>query len=293
MDNHPFVDQLVNMGFINQVAQFPQDALNEHWSLQQFQDTIHALDLVKDQLKLLLPYSNANLTYGIRAILNLIHVCKEHLDSIMANQRHVGGNVFHSIKQAYHGHREDAPPQIRQWLAKHGHIRIIRAEIVRKPLSKVIEKLANWISRGQYEANKRKLGYDKMVHLYVVFELENGSVWLIEKNEIAVIKPSSWNQHGIYDSIPTHLNKLNMTDTIRYAEHKVGKKNLWVYDHIHNNCQHFVLALLSDASRKRDSHFVKQDVDSVLKDLGYLSKISNFATGTASKYHLIRHGLGY
>ncbi len=153
----------------------------------------------------------------------------------------------------------------------------------RKPVSGIVEKMLNFMSIGTYEKEKKKLGYDKMFHLSMVLTTNQGRI-AVEKNErINIAAGGTGGGESIeiaYDRGDTFASFLEK------ARWKMGDHKFFQYNAFENNCQDFIIGLLSangvlSAEAKK---FVKQDAESLLKAMpGFVGRVAQAATDVAGK----------
>lgn len=237
----------------------------------------------------------------------------------MPRKHRHAGSVIHNIYHAVRGRRENAPPKVRAFLSRYGEHEIVRLQVCRKPIFSQIDKLANLLSFGKFGRNKSKLSYDKLFHLYLVFQLDNNEIYKIEKNQVVQVSTAEFNSEGsecldipipvrdlqittekdldIGDEDYQLINngtQLTLNKMLGRAEQLVGKHNLYVYDPVNNNCQAFCMAMLSgsELANSEVETFVLQNVKEVLSGLGILEHIANGATNLASRVDTLVHGEG-
>jgi hypothetical protein len=186
-------------------------------------------------------------------------------------------------------------------LDKWGDSIIEGVKIVRKPIMPGINKLANLLTKGKFEKDMLKNGYDDLFHLRVDLKLKGGPCLTIEKNESVAIsrgKCENINEDGL-EAMDIEVKK---EITLKDAYEKMTKayptpKNLYDYDSVNNNCQIFVDRFLSknkDAFdyTADDKKFVKQDVKFVLDNYMKLKKGAKVITNLAQRLSLFITGAG-
>jgi hypothetical protein len=207
------------------------------------------------------------------------------------------------VRDVMSGVRSHASPSVRAWLEKHGEDEITDIKICRKPIFSLIEKLANLLSSGQWELNKKALSYDKLMHLFVLFQVwdgktprENAKTYKIEKNHIVEIKSASWATDSSTQTVPLKANTaLTMNKLLMNAEKQVGAQKLWVYDARSQNCQYFVKWLFHLSGIGWNStieSFVMQDAKKVLDGMGLLGKVAKVVTDVANVADVAMNGRG-
>ena len=127
---------------------------------------------------------------------------------------------------------------------------IIKINVYRKPVSKILKKLLNVISFGKFMNNLKKSPYDEIYHLFMVITLDNNINILIEKNERINIKILNnidilnLNNDKFTQKIDIIINdKINFYDLL-YNTYKIMGNNFYIYDSSLYNCQNFILNIL-------------------------------------------------
>lgn len=82
---------------------------------------------------------------------------------------------------------EDRPKDINRMLELYGDWEITKLRAVRKPLNKIIERLANLVTLGRFEKKKKEIGVQVYYHLFLVIALRSpegeNNVIVLEKNQ--------------------------------------------------------------------------------------------------------------
>ncbi len=133
-----------------------------------------------------------------------------------------------------------------------------------------------------------KLGYDRLMHLYMIIRVKDGPTIKLEKNHVVEIKSS------------TDLGKAHMSvgggGTVQgrliAAEKKYGDK-LWQYDAITQNCQVFTIWFLGDKATTEVKSFVSQDAAKTLEGMGLLEKAARVVTDVAAVADVAMNGAGH
>ena len=182
------------------------------------------------------------------------------------------------------------PKQLEDIIRQNENVDISKIYVCRKPIISFIKSLLNIFSFGMLDRAMEKLGYDKLFHLYMVFVLDNGRMYRIEKNQrVNAYKIDSLDK----DATCILLPKLTFPKTLRQFfdivdAHKIH--NLYHYNGFADNCQKFVKDCLQSNGlyTKQLNDFVLQDV----KDLapGFVKAISENITDIAGLGDYIWHG---
>jgi hypothetical protein len=160
-------------------------------------------------------------------------------------------------------------------LYQYGNNMIISIKIMRKPINKIINKFIDFF---------HKKIYDKYYHLSLICYLNNSKIIKIEKNEIINIEII--NEKDLIGDILNlgDIPPITLYQLLKNTNHFLGDR-MFKYDAFKNNCQDFILGILTSNNILRNSEgFIKQNVESIPKDKPFLNNISNYITSTASNF---------
>ena len=200
--------------------------------------------------------------------------------------------VVKRLGDIWNGVRKTASPSIRKFTAENGTAKIVKIIVCRQPVTPAVEKVASWISLGKWDANKKALQYDKMLHLFMIMTLDNGKVFKLEKNHLPEITMTSVTGN---DTMDVGTPNITWNDMLSGAERAAGgAEKLWVYDAIKQNCQYFVRAVLRACSVLTPAleKFIMQDADAVIEGLSWFQKLARKATDAANVLDVARNGAG-
>jgi hypothetical protein len=201
-----------------------------------------------------------------------------------------GKDILAAIK----GVRIKASPSIRKFLETNGEAKITKIVVSRKPIISTIDKIANWVSNGKWDENKKKLNYDNVFHLFMNITLNNGKTFKIEKNHVPAISSASLSgdkQENMNVSTPN----ISLADFIAKGERKAGSpEKFWVYDAITQNCQYFLTWLLQGSGIWNPGlkKFILQDADKLITGLPWFKNIARKVTDAANKIDIALEGEG-
>jgi len=200
------------------------------------------------------------------------------------------GNVATNIKETIFFPEKKLPSSIQPIFEKYKNYKIISFQIRREPILAFVDKFINFISFGKFNEAKRNLGYDKMFHLSLILQLENGPKLLIEKNE-RINMTLNWKDGNQVQYFPAS-GSLQMPGNPTLGEFydrtlkAVGDHQFFTYNAFAQNCQAFISDLLrsNNALSNDAQNFVMQDAQTVIKQLPfYVSKVAQFTTDTAGR----------
>jgi len=161
--------------------------------------------------------------------------------------------------------------------------------VCRKPIVSFIKSLLNIFSFGMLNRTMEKLGYDKLFHLYLVFKLDNGKLYRIEKNQ----RINAYEIEKLDDEATCMPVKLRVSQNLQNFFDKIVSRNIpniFHYNGFRDNCQKFVKdCLVSNGLYNQTlNKFVMQDV----KDLapGFVKDLAEGITDIAGLGDYIWHG---
>lgn len=207
--------------------------------------------------------------------------------------RNVGQNIAQgaqNIKEQIFFPEKKLPSIVQPTFEKYKNFRILSAQLRREPILAFVDKFINLISFGKFNQAKKDLGYDKMFHLSLILQLENGPKLLVEKNERINMTTSFKDGPQVQYSPPQGVLTIPGNPTLGEFYDKtlkaVGDHQFFTYNAFQQNCQAFIADLLrsNGALTPEAQTFVMQDAQTVIKQLPfYVSKIAQFATDTAGR----------
>ena len=149
---------------------------------------------------------------------------------------------------------KDYSTQSKAFLLKHGAEHVNYVEIVRTPISEGIKTLLNLITVGKYDKAVEASSYDKMFHLALLVETDEGHYFQFEKNQtIRLGNPSGLSDETERMKVPIS-KKTEIWQLLAKAEKYLGKEAYFRYSAFNNNCQVFVISIL--AASKISTPFV-------------------------------------
>jgi hypothetical protein len=166
------------------------------------------------------------------------------------------------------------PPQVRAILAQHGNHRITNIKLCKEVVSENTEFLLKALAgKNTWEEAKRKHGFDKFYHLFMIVTMEDGSQLHIEKNEVIRISPSPRPCPDALDlGAPTQT--ITVSEMLDRTKQRIGDRDFFTYDPLGNNCQNFVNQLLRTLGlwNQTSSSFVFQDIKGLREELPSYTK---------------------
>lgn len=212
---------------------------------------------------------------------------------IIDKAKEFASKAIQRVKDVFAGVRKIAPPVIRKFMEENGDAKITSIIVGRKPIQGIIEKVASWLSGGVWDKNKAKMGYERMMHLFMIITLDNGKKFKLEKNQVVELK---MNPEMPTDKITVKPPNVTFNEFIANGTKKAEQagQNLWVYDAVRANCQYFVKWLLSGSGSWNSDveKFVMQDAEKVIENLSWFEKVARKVTDIANVADVAKEGKG-
>lgn len=205
----------------------------------------------------------------------------------------IGGGLKDTVVGLFKG-RSKYSPAIQSILKKHGDIKIRGAIIKRTPVPSLITQALGTIS-PEFAKRLKESPYDKLFHLFLVLQLENGKVVVVEKNETLSVtdryKKRGKEEEEKQVSVPQGLT---LNTALEKTQQSMGTEKFFGYSAKDNNCQDFLVAFLkaNNMGNEEVFKFVKQDTAYLFKNLPILRKISNTLTDIAGRANVALEGTG-
>lgn len=189
--------------------------------------------------------------------------------------------------------RSKYSPRIQSILKKYGNVKIRGATIKRSPVPTFLTSVLGTLS-PEFAKRFKESPYDKLFHLYLVLQMENGRVLVIEKNETLSMS-EKYSKRKEEEEMPVSVpSGLTLSTLLEKTQEKMGTQNFFGYSAKDNNCQDFMIALLKANSMGDNKvfEFVKQDTSYLFDNLPYLRKLSNTLTDIAGRANVVLEGTG-
>ena len=74
------------------------------------------------------------------------------------------------------------------------NIPVVGISVIRQPITPIFETILNKLTFGKLKNKMNELGYDKLFHLYLKFDLANGAFYMMEKNQRLMVRNSMPNK---------------------------------------------------------------------------------------------------
>ena len=218
----------------------------------------------------------------------------EGLDKVFKGVQSTGNQISNSTKGLVMGRGDNYAPYIREIIKKYGNQEIQSMTISRNPIQTAIVKLLNVLSLGKVEQRMDDKDYDKLFHLRLIVKLKSGENIAIEKNESINIqtKPKKLPK-AEFKEISNIPQGITLNNLLENAQKIMGNK-YFNYSASENNCQDYIIGILSGSNigTQEDKDFVKQDIASLFKNLGYLKNLSNKVTDLGGRFNEVLYGAG-
>ena len=218
-----------------------------------------------------------------------------HSDDIEGDGiRDIYNGFIDRLQGFYKGVRLDFPPKERALLKLYGNAQIIQITICRAPIHRMLDKVLNVLSIGQWDNLKNQNNFDKMYHLYMIIKLNNHHMIRIEKNDVVNITNNfKIESDAEFDEVNLNGQQITLNELLQNTINKVGAKQVFIYSPWSTNCQRFVLDVLQSNGllTEQSQHFIHQDLTELVKKLPWYTKmIGQKTTDLAHVADVLIHG---
>ena len=204
----------------------------------------------------------------------------EHLKDLLAYRRLHGAGFFDSITSGvkdFFSYRKDFSTADKKTFLANRDKRITKILIVRTPLSWFSQTFADVASLGTFSQQAKRLGYDRVYHLYSLIYLEGiEQPIMYEKNETVVLRFGSpatgqYTQMKEVQNIPSGLT---LDTFITTAQKTMGDEEYWHYTFEKQNCQRFLILNLkaNNLLTPELEKFIVQDASQLMAKAPTISK---------------------
>lgn len=163
-----------------------------------------------------------------------------------------------------------------------GFFKITAFAIHRTPVQSIFTHLLNITSLGKFKKEIDRKGYDKLFHLFVVFQLQYDNFItyvLTEKTPNIMIEtrkgltsPHTLPENLVFKTLTTPFTFSEMYERAINAQ---GEK-FFQYDPYNNNCQVYIKSIINALNITEFDDFIYQPLDSVLE--GFTRKLATDVT---------------
>lgn len=220
-------------------------------------------------------------------------ISEKEAGDVIAYRRLHGAGFFDSIKNKvkdFFSTRKDFSNADRKTYEANKDKRIVKMMVVRTPLSWFSQTFADIASFGTFSDQAKKLGYDRVYHLYSLIYLEGvEQPILYEKNETVVLRfgsPSTGKDTQMKEvqGIPMDMT---LGKFVTNAQKQMGDEEYWHYTFEKQNCQRFLMLNLkaNNLLTPELEKFILQDASQLLAKAPIASK---FAQGMAETSAFLR-----
>jgi len=165
-------------------------------------------------------------------------------------------------------------------IKKYGDKTIVGLIVKRNPISvQVILSLAKIVSKSLAKTFDSK-PYDLLYHIYLEIRLEDGTTLILEKNSVIALSKTTRQAEEEY--VVSNVPDITLNQMLDKTQAKM-KSKYFVYDAIKNNCQVFLLAIMTSNNISGTETFIKQDVSGLIgnviqKGIKGITEVGGIAT---------------
>jgi len=204
--------------------------------------------------------------------------------------------ITRRIKAVREGPASKPTSRFEKFLEQTSGQKVVKMELGRKPLLKPVRGAMDVLSAGKFSKKAKELNYDDVFHQYMIYTLEDGSKWKVEKNAVVEHKPATKEdyQNEVFD-IPLKGKDLTLKQMIDTAS-TGNETGFWKYRAGSNNCQRHTRDMIEKNGLLPDDiqpHLAVQDAKALADSLPAATHaIPNFVTDIAAVSDRLIHGDG-
>ena len=180
---------------------------------------------------------------------------------------------------------QDYTPQAREIVRQYADEIAIGAIVLRTPVSALVKLGLKAISLGQFD--------NDIYHLFLQVYFQSGKSLLIEKNAVINFIPAPNVRAGSAMEKVGNWFELSFSSLLEGAKRVLGPK-YFTYDAKNNNCQDFIMAILTGSrlGTPENFKFIKQDTRGMFKGLKKTRTIVKGITRLGGIVDRLIHGVG-
>jgi hypothetical protein len=180
---------------------------------------------------------------------------------------------------------QDYTPQAREIVRQYADEIAIGAIVLRTPVSALVKLGLKAISLGQFD--------NDIFHLFLQVYFQSGKSLLIEKNAVINFIPAPNVRAGSAMEKVGNWFELSFSSLLEGAKRVLGPK-YFTYDAKNNNCQDYIMAILtgSGLGTPENFKFIKQDTRGMFKGLKKTRTIVKGITRLGGIVDRLIHGVG-
>lgn len=224
-----------------------------------------------------------------------MNIFKNSLNQKMNLAKSIVNDPNKFVKAVAYGNYDSLPFSFRDTLKKVGNQEIIKMEAVRAPISNMIMGIMNMFSGFELKKKIENSDYDSLFHLTLRVYTKRGNVFDIEKEN--VVKIGKAYKRPKQEVLPIPLSQpITINQLLQKAMDTIGMKKFTYYNGKNNNCQIFLLDILSSNGLLTDeqSNWIKQNTSELVfnNKNPYFRQIMNTVTTTGDRINVLMEGTG-
>jgi hypothetical protein len=179
------------------------------------------------------------------------------------------------------------PKLINELMESTKGVPVVGISVIRQPITQIFETILNKLTFGKLKTKMKELGYDALFHLYLKFNLANGKSYMIEKNQRVVVRNDSPNKDAEVSQVMALTDGKDIKKYFEVLESK-NIPNIWIYDALKENCQHFVRSILNANGITKYDSFISQDTEVLAPNI--IRKVAKGITNLAGAIDVAYRG---
>ena len=158
--------------------------------------------------------------------------------------------------------------------------------IIRTPVNKTLVSILDTLSFGYFKQLMENHGFDKFFHLALVLSIDGRYVILEKLAEVNISfnYKKSYTELSEATTVENYQGGLTLNQMVNKTREFMGDKLFFDYDAFTNNCQNFIMSVLTanGLDNQRNKEFVFQDIKEIYNELekkaSYLSPFAKMTT---------------
>jgi hypothetical protein len=220
-----------------------------------------------------------------------MRVQKKFIGGLIDKLKEKAGNLYDALFT-----KGALPTRFKKFLKQHGEERVESIVVYRSPLDSVANALLQVVSLGQWDEIRASGGHDKLFHLGIVI---NDKYTMEKLEKLEARTGNSVLQNREVKTLQVPITKdITINQLVGACAKKMGDK-FTDYNAFSNNCQDFIISLLSASGllSQRAREFIKQDLKKLIEAtpsyMSYVAKgITDTARGAGNIYEAVVHRRG-
>lgn len=199
-----------------------------------------------------------------------------HHHKLLKKVGHKIGRVSKKVVKKIDKKLKSRPKAYKKFMKHKSKWEIVEIQICRQPIKEAIKKALDLITGGKVTEIQEKYNYDEIFHLYALIRFSNGKEYLIEKNQIPILRRSKKSDRGVGECQLRKVDNIKFSDAIKRAE---KHPKFYFYSSQKYNCQDFLTRIAHELDITDLDEFINQyEAKEILSNKGVRKAASGLTT---------------